>query len=115
MESLPIYKSGSGSTHIRLYTPTEIVLEVSSNENQFMFISDTYDYGWKAEINGQSAELYKATYTFRGVNVPAGNSTVRLYYYPDSFRWGKMMSILGLGLLCCYAAISTKKLFKFRK
>jgi uncharacterized membrane protein YfhO len=56
-------------------------------------LADVFYPGWKAYIDGQPAEIYRANYLFRAVQVEAGGHLVEFRYEPLSFK-------LGVGLTC---------------
>ena len=59
---------------------------------------------WKVEIDGKEATLNKVDYTLRGVNMPAGNHQVKLYFKKldsstDTVDFISSLVILGLVLI----------------
>ena len=52
--------------------------------------------GWKAEVDGEEADIERVDYLMRGVRVPAGESTVTFSYRPLSFTVGWVVSLLAL-------------------
>ena len=64
-----------------------------------LFLSDVYDAGWRASVDGKPTELYRANFDFRAVALPAGLHTVRMWYAPVSVTLGFIaggVSILGM-------------------
>jgi hypothetical protein len=61
-----------------------MTLKVRSSAPGVLVVSDLYDRGWRAEVNGRHAEVLRANWMLNGVRVPAGESTVRLTYRPES-------------------------------
>jgi uncharacterized membrane protein YfhO len=59
-------------------------------------LSDLYFPGWQASVDGADTPIYRANYTFRLIEVPAGRSTVEFRYRPTSFLIGAILSALGL-------------------
>jgi len=57
---------------------------------------DTYFPGWVANVNGRPTEIYCADYNFRAVTLPAGKSTIRFSYQPNSLRIGMALSLISL-------------------
>lgn len=92
----------SGSVIITNYSPNQIDLKVNSDNEGLVIINDNYYPGWKANVNGKLEEVRLANYSFRGIKVPAGESNIKVYYEPDSFRLGLVLSafsILAVGLI----------------
>ena len=62
----------------------------------FLLLLDTYFPGWVANVNGRPTEIYCADYNFRAVTLPAGKSTIRFSYQPNSLRIGMALSLISL-------------------
>ena len=54
----------------------------------FLVLADSHDPGWRARVDGEPAEILRANWAFRAVQVPAGRHVVELRYAPTSFRVG---------------------------
>jgi hypothetical protein len=74
------------------YQAEQSAWEVSTTHAGFLFISDAYYPGWKAVINGQPTQIYRANLAFRAIAVPPGKHVVQLRYEPISVRLGLMLS-----------------------
>ena len=75
------------------YRPVKIVFETSSATDQLLFLSDTWYPGWRAKLeNGQELKILTADYALRAVPVPAGDHTVTMWYFPESFKKGLLVS-----------------------
>jgi len=55
--------------------------------------------GWRASVDGRSAEVYPVDLVFRGVELGEGNHQVVFRYSPASVRWGSVLSALGVLLV----------------
>ncbi len=111
--SLPKFVRPSRPNTARLvsYKPTKIEITVSPEIPQFLFISDTFDNGWTATVNGKPTKTYRADFAFRGVVVPKGDSTVVFDYRPRSFQTGIAISIITLtAILIALIAAPIRKL-----
>ena len=109
--AVPEPQAGEGAVSILTYTPNELVftvnfkasetisLEVKTPVPKLFFISDTFDPGWKATIDGSPAEIYRANYDFRAIPVPQGEHILRMYYQPQSFRIGVAAAMISLFVL----------------
>jgi len=84
------------------YEPSTIRFQTRSSTPQYLYISDTYDAGWKSFIDGKYTQTLKANYAFRAVLVPPGAHTVTMRYLPSEFTNGIIISIAGaLGFIVC--------------
>lgn len=64
------------SVKIREYRENEIVVEVETEQPGILILTDAYYPGWRAEVDQQKTELYRADYNFRGLVVPEGKHEV---------------------------------------
>ncbi len=92
---------GSGSAIVRKYTPNKIEVETNtSGGNSILFMADPFYPGWKALIDGQKTDIYRADYAFRAVILPEGRHVVSFIYDPVSFKFGLGLGLIGvIGLL----------------
>jgi hypothetical protein len=77
------------------YAAGRVRIEVDSDARRLLVLTDQYDPGWKARIDGRPAEVHRADYLFRGVWVPPGRHVVELTYRPSAFILGALGSALG--------------------
>ena len=93
---------GTGSVTFETDDPEHVVLRVHAARRGFLFLADTHFPGWRATVGGTPTPILRANYTFRLVEVPAGDSTVEFRYAPTSIRLGTCVSgvtILAVGIL----------------
>ncbi len=94
--------------------PSEIMLEVKSKAEGFLYLLNNYFPGWEAYVNGRKTPVSRINYSFQGVKIPPGVSQVRFVYSPFSFRVGALISIISLfSLLISFLGIKLP-LFKRR-
>lgn len=98
-----------GQAEITKYTSTEVELKTKSESEGFLVFSDSFDKGWKLARDGSSERLYKVNGAFRGFLVPKGESTFRMYYYPDSFDLGLKISLGTVFILISLIIYSLKR------
>ena len=89
----------SGIVKTTTATPDKIIFESESPTAAKLFISENYHKYWKAKINGESSEIYRAFSTFMAVDIPQGKSVVELSYISDSVRFSLWIGAAGLILL----------------
>jgi len=72
--------------------PEDIVLQVDAPQRGFVVLADQWFPGWRATVADSPAEILRANYVFRAVEVPAGRSQVKFRYVPDQMRLGLLIS-----------------------
>jgi len=83
-----------GEATITEYRPNDVTVEISGGGG-LLVLSDQYYPGWRATVDGDSAEIVRADTVFRGVCVPPGAHTVRFEYRPRSLVVGVVMTAAG--------------------
>ncbi len=78
--------------------PHEVVVELPADAG-LLVLSDTFYPGWKAFVDGEPRPIHRVNGTFRGVFVEAGDRKVVFRYAPASFRWGVVLSLVGVAAL----------------
>ncbi len=74
-------------------------MRVSASAPRLLVLSEVFDPGWKATIDGRPVAIQQTNALLRGIVVPAGTSELILRYRPASFVWGAAVSLLGCLLL----------------
>lgn len=74
------------SVTLTTYKPNELTYSVTSAKGGVVVFSEIYYPEWTATIDGQPAELGRANYVLRALQVPAGKHTVVLRFDPASIR-----------------------------
>lgn len=87
---------GEGKVEILDYSLNEAKIKVDSAEKGILLLTDNYYPGWNAYVNGVKEKVLRADYTFRGVKVPSGKSTVLFKYEPESFSSGLIGFVVGV-------------------
>ncbi len=86
------FLSANGAVKLISYQPNKIIFYVTTPGNTLLFLTDTYDKGWKAKIDGKATEIYRADVAFRAVIVPEGKHEIIFSYEPFSFVLGAWIS-----------------------
>jgi len=71
-------------------------LNVETQNDSVLVISQTYYPGWKAWVDGQETRIVPADYALTAIIVGAGSHDVRFSYQPMSFRMGLIISLASL-------------------
>lgn len=103
-------KFGTGSAKIKSYEPNYVDIETLSNAPSFLVLTDSYYPGWNAYVDGTKTKIFRTDFTFRGVEVPAGENTVEFKYEPKSFTYGIYLAIIVMLGLIFLGIFSRRKL-----
>jgi hypothetical protein len=92
--------SGGDVTSFATPGPNELAITTDAPGPAYLFLSEVFYPGWRASVDGHSAEILRANYLFRAVPLPAGRHEVRLEFRPLTFQLGAAITALTvLGLL----------------
>jgi O-antigen/teichoic acid export membrane protein len=103
-----------GPARVSRDTGNELILDVYSSGSAMLVISDAWFPGWRAWVetateSGRSeteVPVFRANGMLRAVPIPAGQSFVRMDYFPMSIKiglYGSFLGILLMGLAAAYA------------
>jgi len=90
---------GNGTVKMASYSANEAKYEVESEKGGLVVFSEVYYPGWTATIDGQPAEVGRANYVLRAMNIPAGKHEVVLTFDPQSVHTTEMIAYAALALL----------------
>lgn len=76
------------SAAYRVSEPERLVVEAAARAPALLVLSEVWDPGWSATVDGDPAPELLANHAFRAVPVPAGRHTVELRYDPPGLRLG---------------------------
>lgn len=89
-----------GPAKVTTLEPNKVEVKTEASGPALLVLSANHYPGWRAYVDGQSAEVVRVDYNLRGVAVPAGNHLVTFVYWPKSVLIGLVISLLTLaGLL----------------
>jgi len=72
----------AGSAEVISYRPGKVKLRVSSEAPSTLRVAEKWNADWKAEVDGDPAEVQRVDYLCQGVSLPAGEHEVELRYSP---------------------------------
>ena len=85
----------SGSATITVDMPERLKISTASDDDAFLIVTDSFDPGWSATIDGKAARISPAYLAYRAVFIPAGKHSVVFRYQPPGFWLGFGVSLLG--------------------
>jgi hypothetical protein len=83
---------GPGSSSLRRYGTTEIVIDVDSGDGGWVVVNDPWHPWWFATVDGRDVPLLRANVLFRAVEVPPGKHVVRLRFGALRGTWAALTS-----------------------
>jgi hypothetical protein len=99
-----------GEVKITKYQPNNIDISVNAKDNALLFLSENYNEGWKASVDGTSVPILRADYSFRAIAVQRGRHNISFLYDPWTFKLGIYLAIGGLiGIGIMTWALTSKK------
>ena len=100
------------------HTPESLDYDVTTPEPGIVVFSEIYyPHGWKATIDGQSADHFRVNYMLRAMNVPAGQHKIHFVFDPDSVRKGDTIAVIFciLMYLITFGIIAAALVKRFKK
>ncbi len=91
----------TASVEVEAVSPNELLLRTDTDRERFLVLSEMWFPGWYAEVDGRELPIYRTNYLFRGLVVPAGSHSIRMYYRPTSALVGAGITtlvLIGLGV-----------------
>jgi hypothetical protein len=81
-----------GTSAIRAYGNTEIVIDVDSPDGGWVVVNDPWHPWWFADVDGRDVPLLQANVLFRAVEVPPGKHVVTLGFGALRGTWAALTS-----------------------
>ena len=100
---------------LKAYEPNHLVYNVTSKNGGIIVFSEIYYPGWTATVDGQQAELGRANYILRALNVKPGKHEVVLDFHPASLRKTEGIAYASYGVLALILALGIFMEWKKRK
>ena len=79
------------------YEPERVEVQARTSADGILVLTDGYDPGWQARLDGQPVKTYVANHVFRAVALPAGEHQVTFLYDPPAFKIGAGISLVACG------------------
>jgi hypothetical protein len=84
------------SARITGYENNAIDLDLSTDRDGLLVLSEIFYPGWKAYLDGKESEVFCTDYNLRGVFVPQGNHKAVMRFEPASYARGLWISLFTL-------------------
>jgi hypothetical protein len=76
--------------------PDRLNVDVVARRPGMLVVSDAWDPGWKATVDGKDVDVQRVNYVMRGVPVGPGTHHVEFRYRPWSYTAGWIVSLVAL-------------------
>jgi hypothetical protein len=83
-DSAPVTAPADVRSYVRIisYANTDITIEVSSDHNGWLVLSDIWHPWWNADVDGSHVKIYRANVMFRAVPVTQGTHIIHFHFAP---------------------------------
>ena len=107
LTSAQISGAAGDSIELTSYAPNELHYRYSASAPRLAVFSEIYyPDGWHATVDGEPVELFRADWTLRAAQLPAGEHAVVMTFLPASYRTGALVSAIASLLLLALALFS---------
>jgi hypothetical protein len=87
------------SVEIAVHEPGRVRIVTDADAPALLVLTDTWYPGWRAEVDGAPAPIWRADHAFRAVALPAGRHEVVMRFRPRSVAAGAAISGVALALI----------------
>ncbi len=94
----PLPEGATDTATITNYEDDTINLTVNTASDGMLVLSETFEQGWHATVDGEKVPVVEAYGVARAIAIPAGEHTVTLTYDPWSLRIGFYLSLIGAAI-----------------
>ena len=92
----PITRDSTATIQLVDYQPDQLTYEYNAAKDQVAVFSENYyPHGWKVSINGEQVDHFRANYTLRALQVPAGKGKITFTFDPQVVKTGESISLAG--------------------
>ncbi len=91
--------TAASQVEITSYQPERVVIQVETDAEGWLVLTDLYYPGWRATLNGRSVPIQTTNYALRGVCVPAGAHEIIFTFEPPLLRIGIVISLVSWALV----------------
>src|SRR5262249_12625071 len=92
----PVLGGTAGTAEMLVDRPGHLSVRTESDDRQLLSLSERFDEGWTAAIDGHQGVPIPVNGDFLGVVVEPGAHIVELRYQPKAFALGRLVSFAGI-------------------
>lgn len=98
-----------GDVKILKYEPNEIILQVYSDGNGLIYISDNYSPQFRVRIDDKNGNILRANYSFRAIPVEKGNHRVTIFYDSKEMQYEIIIGMTVVAIVLLGTLVLVKK------
>ena len=87
----------------------EGTINVSDGDGKFLMLTIPYETGWNVYVDGEKVEYFEAASGLIGIDLPAGEHTIEMKFFPKELTLGIIITVAGLVALAVIWILETKK------
>ncbi|MFH1825347.1 MAG: YfhO family protein [Candidatus Firestonebacteria bacterium] len=91
------------------YIPNKVDIEVNTDNNSMLVLSEVFYPEWKASLDGQETKIYPAYGLFRAIYVEKGKHNITFFYKPTSFIIGVIITIMAVIIALSIMVLEIKR------
>lgn len=99
----PSPSKASATIEVERFTANHVTVRVTAAQGGILLLADAWYPGWKVQVDGRHAPLYRADHMLRATEVPAGAHVVEFRFAPTAFYAGALIS--GVTLITCLGVL----------
>lgn len=89
---------------LELYEPERVVLSASTDRESMLVLTDTWDPGWRATVDGEATPILRADHALRAIRLGPGEHRIVLTFEPAWLIPGAVASLLAVAVTVLWAA-----------
>ena len=97
---------------IKLYSPNRVLIKTNNNDNGLLVLTDAFDPGWRAWVNGKEKPIYRVNGLVRGVAISSGENFIEFRYLPKGFLFYTIISSISLLIVLIFILCGSRKFNK---
>jgi hypothetical protein len=93
----------AGTARLVSRRPGRVELETAAPSERVLVLFDAWEKGWRASVDGERTEIFRADSAFRGVRLRAGTHRVLFEYHAPGLKEGVGLFVAGILGLALFA------------
>jgi len=96
------------------YTSNRLSFEAAVDAPAILVVSDAFNSGWTARVDGLEQRIFRANYLFRGLVLGPGTHRVEFRYWPAVWTVALAVGVSGWSALALWAVLAARRRFRSR-